>query len=491
MRRNAESLKRSPLQPNDGKNEENNPKSHLPSFINVLPTGALNSNFKGFYKSAFYSKSVAEIFSNVDLFNNLMRVCDRRKSVGDEVDEWEKQGMNGLHDKDVKRGDEAAAYVYVKKLSKEVKKTAKADLLMQDDRTPTLHGIQLVAQYLLTAKNALSNDNYTSDILLDLQKRSQDGIINKDIMKQIIESNTQQSSRALENESVKDEFDYFKGQLHDDTIDLSEELSLNIIKAWMDRACSNCLVLANTLSSVKEVVDGLDKIISFLLIVATFIMWLLLTGLASTKILVTASPFLAATFIFGESCKTLFHGIMYIFVVHPFDVGDLCIIDQKMMEVRTIGFWKATFTIVGTQEEVMFTNSQLSNKDIVNHRSNFDWNDCIELDTTSLTKQKITKLKQKIAEHLEDDTEKKFTAGYNFIAVLTTEDKIKLAINFKHSVDCKSSIYSECLKTKQELRSELILHIHDLLEQIKNEKPETSENSTEQAQENKELGNSS
>uniref|UniRef100_A0A803KM49 Uncharacterized protein n=1 Tax=Chenopodium quinoa TaxID=63459 RepID=A0A803KM49_CHEQI len=403
MRRNAESLKRSPLQPNDGKNEENNPKSHLPSFINVLPTGALNSNFKGFYKSAFYSKSVAEIFSNVDLFNNLMRVCDRRKSVGDEVDEWEKQGMNGLHDKDVKRGDEAAAYVYVKKLSKEVKKTAKADLLMQDDRTPTLHGIQLVAQYLLTAKNALSNDNYTSDILLDLQKRSQDGIINKDIMKQIIESNTQQSSRALENESVKDEFDYFKGQLHDDTIDLSEELSLNIIKAWMDRACSNCLVLANTLSSVKEVVDGLDKIISFLLIVATFIMWLLLTGLASTKILVTASPFLAATFIFGESCKTLFHGII----------------------------------------------------------------------------------------HLEDDTEKKFTAGYNFIAVLTTEDKIKLAINFKHSVDCKSSIYSECLKTKQELRSELILHIHDLLEQIKNEKPETSENSTEQAQENKELGNSS
>lgn len=103
---------------------------------------------------------------------------------------------------------------------------------------------------------------------------------------------------------------------------------------WVDqeRARKNCLLLANTLSSAKEVVDCLNKIISWLLIVATFIMWLLLTGLASTKVLVLiASPLLAATFIFGDACRTLFQGIMFAYVVHPFDVGDLCVIDGNLV----------------------------------------------------------------------------------------------------------------------------------------------------------------
>lgn len=108
--------------------------------------------------------------------------------------------------------------------------------------------------------------------------------------------------------------------------------SLKCLHIDQERASNNCIFLANTLSSAKEVVDCLNKIISCLLIAATFILWLLLTGLATTKVLLLiVSPLLAATFVFGDTCKTLFQGIIFVFVVHPFYVGDLCVIDGNMV----------------------------------------------------------------------------------------------------------------------------------------------------------------
>ncbi|GMH16015.1 hypothetical protein Nepgr_017856 [Nepenthes gracilis] len=95
------------------------------------------------------------------------------------------------------------------------------------------------------------------------------------------------------------------------------------------RAHKNCLAMGYTLTDAKEVVHYLDMIMSAAVIGVIIIAWLLLTGVATTKLLVLiASPFLAVTFIFGDTCKTLFEGIMFAFVKHPFDVGDLCVIDN-------------------------------------------------------------------------------------------------------------------------------------------------------------------
>ncbi|KAL2940862.1 Mechanosensitive ion channel protein 10, partial [Bienertia sinuspersici] len=92
---------------------------------------------------------------------------------------------------------------------------------------------------------------------------------------------------------------------------------------------------ANTLSSAKELVECLDRIMSVLLIVVAFILWLLLTGLTTIQaIVVIGSPILAFNFMFGDTTKTFFQGIVFVYTVHPFDVGDLCIIDQNMNEEK-------------------------------------------------------------------------------------------------------------------------------------------------------------
>jgi mechanosensitive ion channel protein 4/5/6/7/8/9/10 len=59
------------------------------------------------------------------------------------------------------------------------------------------------------------------------------------------------------------------------------------------------------------------------------IIGLLMMGIASTKVLlVISSQMLVVVFVFGNACKTVFEAIIFVFVMHPFDVGDRCVVDR-------------------------------------------------------------------------------------------------------------------------------------------------------------------
>ena len=86
--------------------------------------------------------------------------------------------------------------------------------------------------------------------------------------------------------------------------------------------------LAHALSDTKTAVKQLDKLVTAVVIVVVMVVWLLLTEIATTKILVLlSSQLVVAAFIFGNTCKTIFEAIVFVFIMHPFDVGDRCCID--------------------------------------------------------------------------------------------------------------------------------------------------------------------
>lgn len=47
-----------------------------------------------------------------------------------------------------------------------------------------------------------------------------------------------------------------------------------------------------------------------------------------------SSIVLAFAFVFGNSVRTVYESIIYLFVVHPFDVGDKIIVDSVSSKVR-------------------------------------------------------------------------------------------------------------------------------------------------------------
>lgn len=40
-------------------------------------------------------------------------------------------------------------------------------------------------------------------------------------------------------------------------------------------------------------------------------------------------------FIFGNTCKTVFEAIIFLFAMHPFDVGDRCEVDGVQVQKQT------------------------------------------------------------------------------------------------------------------------------------------------------------
>ena len=62
--------------------------------------------------------------------------------------------------------------------------------------------------------------------------------------------------------------------------------------------------------------------------VIIMIIWLIILGIPISHFLVfISSQLLLVVFIFGNTCKTVFEAIIFLFIMHPFDVGDRCEID--------------------------------------------------------------------------------------------------------------------------------------------------------------------
>ncbi|XP_074316686.1 uncharacterized protein LOC141652962 isoform X2 [Silene latifolia] len=369
------------------------------------------------------------------------------------------------------------------KLSHKKRARVRRDLLLPKEDTMTLFNIQQVAQYFLNAADALyevktsniaRNLNATPNIARnlnpqgdhrDILKKLIDGkngkILEKPVYKKNNASDGAESSPKPEVEDSEEWCD-FERLLK---LDSSTCVSPSIVKTWLEKSHNNCLFLANTLRSAKEVVDCLNNIISILLICASIILWLLFTGINTDGLLLVASPLLAATFVFGDTCKTLFQGIIFVYVVHPFDVGDLCIVDGRMMEVKSVGVWKTMFSHIekiGTREEVIYPNSELAMKTIINHKTEFYWNDSVEFDVEHLDKQRIKELKTQIESLLADGKDASKCDPHQ-VAVLSSSDDAKIIVRFKHPKcqDCMTNF--EYVKTKNALRSAIILNVQELL----------------------------
>lgn len=86
--------------------------------------------------------------------------------------------------------------------------------------------------------------------------------------------------------------------------------------------------LAHSLNDTKTAVDELNRLVSVIVLILVVIVWLLMMGFLTTKVLVfVSSQLLLAAFMFGNTAKTVFEAIIFVFVMHPYDVGDRCVID--------------------------------------------------------------------------------------------------------------------------------------------------------------------
>ncbi|XP_040971798.1 mechanosensitive ion channel protein 10 [Gossypium hirsutum] len=229
-----------------------------------------------------------------------------------------------------------------------------------------------------------------------------------------------------------------------------------VIKVYKDRK-----TLAHALSDTKTAVKQLNKLVTVVLVVVTVIIWLLLMEIATTKVLLLlSSQLVVAAFMFGNTCKTIFEAIIFVFVMHPFDVGDRCVVDGVQLLVEEMNILTTVFLKLDN-EKVYYPNSVLSTKPISNYYRSPDMGDGIEFSIDFMTPAKtIGKLKEEIRKHLEANSTIWHPSHLVVVKEIENVNKLKMALYCNHTMNFQD------FREKNKRKTDLILELKRIFEEL-------------------------
>ncbi|XP_076890629.1 mechanosensitive ion channel protein 10-like isoform X2 [Bidens hawaiensis] len=166
---------------------------------------------------------------------------------------------------------------------------------------------------------------------------------------------------------------------------------------WVVSVYKERKFLALSLNDTKTAIEELNKLVSGLTLFVLIIVWLLLMGIATTEVLLfISSQLLLGVFMFGTSAKTAFEAIIFVFVMHPFDVGDRCVVDGVQVVVEEVNILTTVF-LRYDNEKIYYPNAILATKAISNFNRSPEMADSVEFDLdVSTSVEKILALKAKI-----------------------------------------------------------------------------------------------
>ncbi|CAL5335797.1 unnamed protein product [Camellia sinensis] len=182
----------------------------------------------------------------------------------------------------------------------------------------------------------------------------------------------------------------------------SEKISQSSLKNWVVNAFRERRALALTLNDTKTAVNKLHHMVNVLVVIVIAVVSLFILGIATSRFLfLISSQIVVVAFIFGNSCKTVFEAIVFLFVMHPYDVGDQCEIDGVQMVVEEMNILTAVFLRLDNQK-IKYPNSILSTKPISNYYRSPDMGDSIDFCVHIATPiEKIAIIRQRIISYVE------------------------------------------------------------------------------------------
>ncbi|KAL8135724.1 hypothetical protein AgCh_010380 [Apium graveolens] len=149
----------------------------------------------------------------------------------------------------------------------------------------------------------------------------------------------------------------------------------------------------------------------------------------------TKTALLLVVFVFGNTCKTTFEAIIFLFVMHPFDVGDRCEVDGVQMVVEEMNILTTIFLRYDNQK-IIYPNSVLATKFISNFYRSPDMGDaidfCIHISTSA---EKIATMKERITRFIENKSEHWYPAPLIVLRDLDDMNRLKISIWLSHRMN--------------------------------------------------------
>ncbi|KAF6176275.1 hypothetical protein GIB67_023566 [Kingdonia uniflora] len=216
----------------------------------------------------------------------------------------------------------------------------------------------------------------------------------------------------------------------------NERVNKSALKSWVVNAFRERRALALTLNDTKTAVNKLHHIINMVVSILIGVVWLLILGIATTHLLVfISSQLLLVVFIFGNTCKMIFEAIIFLFVMHPFDVGDRCEVDGVQMVVEEMNILTTVFLRYDNQK-IYYPNSVLSTMPISNYYRSPDMGDsidfCIHISTPT---EKIAIMKQRITGYIESKKDHWNPSPMVVVKEVEEMNKVKMSVWLSHRMN--------------------------------------------------------
>ncbi|KAK7386815.1 hypothetical protein VNO78_27152 [Psophocarpus tetragonolobus] len=263
--------------------------------------------------------------------------------------------------------------------------------------------------------------------------------------------------RFLKRVEIHTIFPLFEGAIE------TGQISKSSFRNWVIRAYYERKALAQSLNDTKTAVQQLHKIASAVVSVIIIIVMFLLMEVATPKVIlfvITQTVLIGVAF--QSTCKTVLEAIIFVFVMHPFDIGDRCVIDGVHMIVEEMNILTTVF-LRYDNEKIYYPNAVLLNKPISNfYRSPEMWDSIDFTIDVSSSMETILALKKAIQMYIESKP-KYWNPKHSFIAKgIDNVDKLKLCLSVQHTINHQNYGERNIRITELLLELKKIFEIHDV-----------------------------
>uniref|UniRef100_A0A2N9FLT6 Mechanosensitive ion channel MscS domain-containing protein n=1 Tax=Fagus sylvatica TaxID=28930 RepID=A0A2N9FLT6_FAGSY len=216
----------------------------------------------------------------------------------------------------------------------------------------------------------------------------------------------------------------------------NQGISKSFLKDWMVNAFRERRALALSLNDTKTAVDELHNLLNILVAIIILIIWLIILGVRITHFLVLiSSQLLLVVFMFGNTCRTVFEAIIFLFIMHPFDVGDRCEVDGVQMVVEEMNILTTVFLKFDNQK-IIYPNSILATKPISNYHRSPDMGDAIDFCIHIATPiEKVAVMKERITGYIESNNEHWQPAPMVIMREVIDMNKLMMSVWLTHRIN--------------------------------------------------------
>ncbi|GAB4832977.1 hypothetical protein Ancab_006998 [Ancistrocladus abbreviatus] len=213
-------------------------------------------------------------------------------------------------------------------------------------------------------------------------------------------------------------------------------ISKRALKNWVVNVFRERRALALSLNDTKTAVNKLHHLLNVVVGCIIVVIWLLILGVPITHFLIfTSSQLLLLTFMFGNTFKTTFEAIIFLFVMHPYDVGDRCEIEEVQMVVEEMNILTTVFLRYDNQK-IIYPNSVLATKPISNYYRSPDMGDAVDFCVhISTPVEKIAIMKDRIIRYIENKKEHWSPAPMVVMRDVEDMNRLKFSIWLSHTMN--------------------------------------------------------